>query len=109
MRHKLDVISLSENQHSDILAWMLDAREGHGQGGEILRDLLVSASTRAASGESGLDGSARRLTPSAVVPKEPLGSEPAISGAPLGGIERTPCFGRRGLHPRRTARAATGR
>lgn len=40
----LDVISLSENQHSDILAWLLDAREGHGQGDEILRDLLISAS-----------------------------------------------------------------
>lgn len=52
----LDVISLTENQHSDILAWMLDAREGHGQGDEILRDLLVSASTRAANGDSGLDG-----------------------------------------------------
>lgn len=52
----LDVISLSENQHSDVLAWMLDAREGHGQGDEILRDLLVSASTRAASGNCGLDG-----------------------------------------------------
>jgi hypothetical protein len=52
----LDVISLSENQHSDILAWLLDPREGHGQGDQILRDLLVAASVRYASGESGLDG-----------------------------------------------------
>lgn len=52
----LDVISLVENQHSDILAWLLDSKEGHGQGDEILRDLLVSASTQAASGDSGLDG-----------------------------------------------------
>jgi hypothetical protein len=52
----LDVISLTENQHSDILAWLLDAREGHGQGDEILRDLLIWASTVAAGGESGLDG-----------------------------------------------------
>ncbi|WP_232096895.1 MULTISPECIES: PDDEXK-like family protein [Comamonas] len=52
----LDVISLSENQHSDILAWLLDPREGHGQGDQILRDLLVAASVRCASGESGLDG-----------------------------------------------------
>lgn len=52
----LDVISLVENQHSDILAWLLDSREGHGQGDEILRDLLVSASVQASSGESGLDG-----------------------------------------------------
>jgi hypothetical protein len=51
----LDVIDLSENQHSDVLAWMLDAKEGHGQGDEILRDLLVSASTLAATDASGLD------------------------------------------------------
>lgn len=52
----LDVIRLSENQHSDILAWLLDPREGHGQGDEILRDLLISASTIANSGEATLDG-----------------------------------------------------
>lgn len=52
----LDVVSLNENQHSDILAWMLDAREGHGQGDEILRDLLVCASTTAASPACSLDG-----------------------------------------------------
>ncbi|HGM5580447.1 TPA: PD-(D/E)XK nuclease family protein [Pseudomonas putida] len=51
----LDVISLHENQHSDILGWMFDPREGHGQGDQILRDLLMAASMRAASGESGLD------------------------------------------------------
>lgn len=54
-----DVISLSENQHSDILGWLLDPREGHGQGDQILRDLLIAASMKAASGDSGLDG---RLT-----------------------------------------------
>lgn len=52
----LDVISLSENQHSDILGWLLDPREGHGQGDQILRDLLAAASMKAASGVSGLDG-----------------------------------------------------
>ena len=45
----LDVISLTENQHSDILAWLLDPREGHGQGDQILRDLLLAAATRAPS------------------------------------------------------------
>jgi len=49
----LDVISLSENQHSDILAWMFDAKEGHGQSDEILRDLLIAASS-AALGDSRL-------------------------------------------------------
>ncbi|EJN10126.1 hypothetical protein PMI40_00213 [Herbaspirillum sp. YR522] len=52
----LDVISLTENQHSDILAWMFDTREGHGQGDEILRDLLIHASIQAASESSQLDG-----------------------------------------------------
>lgn len=28
----LDVISLSETQHSDMLAWCLHPNEGHGQG-----------------------------------------------------------------------------
>lgn len=51
----LDVISLSENQHSDILAWMLDPREGHSQGDEILRDLLIWASALVASGVCGID------------------------------------------------------
>lgn len=50
----LDVINLSENQHSDFLAWLFDPREGHGQGDQIVRDLLISA-TQAAS-ECGLDG-----------------------------------------------------
>lgn len=45
----LDVINLSENQHSSILAWLLDPREGHGQGDQILRDLLIAATTSARS------------------------------------------------------------
>lgn len=39
----LKIVTLLENQHSDLLSWMFDAREGHGQGDEILRDLLLSA------------------------------------------------------------------
>ena len=50
----LDVINLSENQHSDFLAWLFDPREGHGQGDQIVRDLLISARQTAA--ECGLDG-----------------------------------------------------
>ena len=42
----LDVINLNEGQHSSILAWMLDPHEGHGQGDEILKDLLVYASIK---------------------------------------------------------------
>lgn len=39
----LKIVTLLENQHSDLLSWMFDAREGHGQGDEILRDLLLAA------------------------------------------------------------------
>jgi hypothetical protein len=39
-----DVIDLGETQHSQMFAWMLDPKEGHGQGDEIVRDLLTSAS-----------------------------------------------------------------
>lgn len=51
----LDVISLSENQHSDFLAWMFDPREGHGQGDQIIRDLLLGAVQTISEGCS-LDG-----------------------------------------------------
>ncbi|UPG92704.1 PD-(D/E)XK nuclease family protein [Luteibacter aegosomatissinici] len=51
-----DVFDLTENQNSAMLAWMLDPKEGHGQGDEILRDLLTRASTIASSGDAGLDG-----------------------------------------------------
>ena len=37
-----------------MLAWLLDPREGHGQGDQILRDLLVAGAIRART--SGLDG-----------------------------------------------------
>lgn len=55
----LDLINLTEVQHSQILSWMFDPREGHGQGDAILRDLLshasVSALERSASGDGTLD------------------------------------------------------
>lgn len=39
----LDIVELHENQHSDVLKWCLDPREGHDQGDEILKDLLMAA------------------------------------------------------------------
>lgn len=42
----LDIIEPLENQHSDILAWLLDPREGHRQGDAPLKDLLLSAAER---------------------------------------------------------------
>jgi len=37
-----DIISIRETQHSDMLAWMFDAREGHGQNDAIFRDFLLA-------------------------------------------------------------------
>ncbi|WP_307611321.1 PDDEXK-like family protein [Variovorax boronicumulans] len=37
----IDVIDLGENQHSTILAWLFDPREGHAQGEAIVRDFLM--------------------------------------------------------------------
>ncbi len=38
----LDLLQPRENQHSDLLAWCLNAREGHGQGDAILKDFLIA-------------------------------------------------------------------
>lgn len=51
-----DVVGLTETQNSAMLAWMLDPKEGHGQGDEILRDLLTKASATVGQGVTGLDG-----------------------------------------------------
>ncbi len=37
-----DIISIRETQHSDMLAWMFDARKGHGQNDAIFRDFLLA-------------------------------------------------------------------
>lgn len=42
-----DIISLGENQHSKMLAWLLTPSEGHRQGDAIIKDLLEAASHRA--------------------------------------------------------------
>jgi len=54
----LDTIQLVENQHSDVMSWMLDPKEGHGQGDAILKDLLAYASSRARC-QIGLDDRTR--------------------------------------------------
>jgi hypothetical protein len=38
-----NIIDPNENQHSDILKWLFDPREGHGQGDAIFKDFLTSA------------------------------------------------------------------
>jgi len=75
----LDVIKSLEIQHSRFLAWMFDSREGHGQGEEIFRDLLLHASVRSRQGNaaSSLKGSTRRffdLHPPARIHSMSLGS-----------------------------------
>src|SRR4051812_49341259 len=39
----LDIVNLSEVQHSDMLAWCLNPAEGHGQGDAVLKDFLIAA------------------------------------------------------------------
>lgn len=41
----LDVIALTETQHSDMLAWCLHPNEGHGQGDAVVKDFLIAAYT----------------------------------------------------------------
>lgn len=48
-----DIISIRETQHSDMLAWMFDARQGHGQKDAIFRDFLLAVH---ASGSRELPG-----------------------------------------------------
>ncbi|WP_321891994.1 PDDEXK-like family protein [Paraburkholderia tropica] len=50
----LDVIDLSENQHSDMLAWCLTPNEGHGQGDAVIKDFLIAA-YHAAQGKATFD------------------------------------------------------
>ena len=38
-----DIILPNENQHSEILAWLFNPREGHGQGDAIFKDFLSAA------------------------------------------------------------------
>ncbi|WP_082992207.1 PD-(D/E)XK nuclease family protein [Paraburkholderia tropica] len=38
-----NIIEPNENQHSEILKWLFDPREGHGQGDGILKDFLTAA------------------------------------------------------------------
>ncbi|VBT19807.1 PD-(D/E)XK nuclease family protein [Burkholderia pseudomallei] len=45
----LDVVTLSETQHSDMLAWCLHPNEGHGQGDAVVKDFLIAAYNAAAT------------------------------------------------------------
>lgn len=45
----LDVITLGEAQHSDMLAWCLSPNEGHAQGDAVIKDFLLAAYTQRAN------------------------------------------------------------
>lgn len=49
----LELLSPRENQHSDLLAWCFNAREGHGQGDAILKDFLLAVFKSATGTEPG--------------------------------------------------------
>lgn len=49
----LELISLRETQHSDILAWLFDARQGHGQGDSIFRDFLLAVHASGSRDQAG--------------------------------------------------------
>ena len=49
----MDILTPRENQHSDILSWCFNAREGHGQGDALLKDFLISVYHRSTENEPG--------------------------------------------------------
>ena len=49
----LELVSPRETQHSDLLAWCFNAREGHGQGDAILKDFLLAVFKSATETEPG--------------------------------------------------------
>lgn len=49
----LALLTPRENQHSDILAWCFNSREGHGQSDAILKDFLLAAVQAATDDEPG--------------------------------------------------------
>jgi hypothetical protein len=55
-----DILTPSETQHSQMLQWLLNPREGHGQGDTILKDFLIAAWKSVQ--KSDLIGGARRAT-----------------------------------------------
>lgn len=57
-----ELLTPRENQHSDLLAWCFNAKEGHGQGDAILKDLLVAVFQAATGDEPGDKLSGRGLS-----------------------------------------------
>ncbi|WP_164846121.1 PDDEXK-like family protein [Inhella crocodyli] len=49
----LTLLTPRENQHSDLLAWCLNAREGHGQGDGLLKDFLLAVFKQSTQVEPG--------------------------------------------------------
>lgn len=49
----MDLLTPRENQHSDLLAWCFNAREGHSQGDALLKDFLLAVFQRSMDVEPG--------------------------------------------------------
>ena len=49
----LEIINPRETQHTDLLAWALNPREGHGQGDLVLKDFLIAIHIAATASEPG--------------------------------------------------------
>lgn len=49
----LDLVTPRENQHSDLLAWCLNPREGHGQADALLKDFLLAIHVASTNEEPG--------------------------------------------------------
>ena len=49
----MDLLTPRENQHSDLLAWCFNAREGHGQGDTLLKDFLLAVFQRSTDVDPG--------------------------------------------------------
>lgn len=58
----LDLLTPRENQHSDLMEWCFNAREGHGQGDAILKDFLLALYRSASESEAGDRLSGRGLS-----------------------------------------------
>ncbi|MBF6992526.1 PD-(D/E)XK nuclease family protein [Cupriavidus sp. IK-TO18] len=58
----LDLLTPRENQHSDLMEWCFNAREGHGQGDAILKDFLLALYRSSSEHEAGDRLSGRGLS-----------------------------------------------
>lgn len=59
----LDIFEPGENNHSEILSWLFNPREGHGQGDAIFKDFLIAASESKTDNDSETNSFFKKWTP----------------------------------------------